>query len=63
MKQLVVNKAKCIGCGPCQSLCGATFTLGDDGKAQVSNPTGNSEAEIQGAIDACPTGAISWTEE
>jgi len=62
MKQPLVNQDKCIGCGTCASLCPATFALGDDGKAQVTNPTGNSESEIQSAIDACPVQAISWSE-
>jgi len=63
MKKLVVNQDTCVGCGTCSSLAAKTFVLGDNSKAKVTNPPGNSEEEIQNAIDSCPVEAISWVEE
>ena len=57
-----VDLNTCIGCGTCTSMCPNTFAIGDDGKSHVSNPTGESEEQIQQAIDACPVRAISWEE-
>lgn len=63
MKKLTVDKKKCIGCGTCAILYPKTFKLGKDGKSEVINPKGNSEEEIQNAIDSCPVSAISFKEE
>jgi len=62
MKKPVINQETCIGCSTCSSLASKTFVLGDDGKAKVTNPPGNSQEEIQNAIDSCPVDAISWAE-
>jgi len=62
MKKPKVNQQTCIGCGTCPALCPNTFAIQDDGKAHVTNPSGDSEEEIQGAVDACPVDAISWEE-
>lgn len=56
---LTVDKEACIGCGLCTTIAENTFELGDDGKAEVKNPTGDSEEKIQDAIDSCPVSAIS----
>ena len=61
-KKAKVDPAICIGCGTCVALCGASFKMGDDGKSVAIDPAGNSEQEVQGAIDACPVKAISWEE-
>jgi len=63
MKKPVVNEETCIGCSTCNSLAPNTFVLGDDGKAKITNPPGNSQEEIQNVIDSCPVDAISWAEE
>ena len=53
----------CIACESCIELVPSVFTLNEDiGKAEVSNPKGASEDEIQEAIDTCPTEAISWED-
>jgi len=57
-----IDKGACIGCGLCTATCSNTFKLGSDGKAEVANPSGESEQEIQTAIDSCPVQAISWKE-
>jgi ferredoxin len=56
----VVDKNTCIGCGSCVALCPKVFRLGSDGKAEVYKPNGDTESNIQKAIDACPVGAIKW---
>lgn len=61
-KVVVVNEDTCIGCGLCVQLCPKVFAMQDSGKSHAANPTGDEEANIQAAIDACPVQAISWTE-
>jgi len=55
-----VNKEACIGCGLCNTIAENTFELGYDGKAEVRDPSGDTEEKIQEAIDSCPVNAISW---
>ena len=56
----VVDKNTCIGCGSCVALCPKVFKIGKDGKAEAFKGDGDSEANIQKAIDVCPVSAISW---
>jgi ferredoxin len=56
----VIDRETCIGCGSCAALCPKVFRLKGDGKAEVFNPAGDSEENIQKAIDVCPVSAISW---
>lgn len=62
-KKPVVYQATCIGCGTCTVIAAKTFILNDEGKAEVADPAGNTEAEIQEAIESCPVTAIKWQEE
>ena len=62
MKKAVVDKDKCIGCGSCVAVAPKSFKLGDDGKAEVLEPLGDSEGTIKQAIEGCPVGAIRWEE-
>lgn len=55
---LKVDKNKCLGCGTCVALCPKVFKIGNDGKAEVFNEKGDTEENIQTAIDSCPVGAI-----
>lgn len=50
-----IDKAKCIGCGACESTCPEGFKL-VDGKAIAKNPKAKCVKE---AIDVCPVQAIS----
>lgn len=59
MTKLAVDQKKCIGCGLCEALAPKTFRLNTKGKSEVIAEKGNSEVEIQNAIDSCPVGAIS----
>ena len=58
----VVNADECTGCELCCGTAPNTFTVNDDGVAEVTNPTGDPEDTIQEAIDDCPVEAISWSE-
>jgi ferredoxin len=53
-----VDKEKCIGCGACVAVAANTFKMGDDGKSEVVNPTGDTQEVIQQAVDGCPVQAI-----
>jgi len=59
---LVIDHDECIGCGQCEQVSPEVFELRDDGLAYVINeePGENLVAEIDEAIEECPTGAISW---
>ncbi len=61
MKQPKINESTCIACGSCASICSATFAVNGP-HATVTNPTGNTEDEINNAISSCPTQSISWSE-
>lgn len=58
-----VDQEECTGCGLCEDTCPGVFRLNEDGVAEVYNPEGASEEEIQEAIDNCPVECIHWKEE
>ncbi|MEM4255362.1 MAG: ferredoxin [Candidatus Norongarragalinales archaeon] len=57
-----VDKAKCIGSGMCAIVASKTFKV-VDGKSTVIEPQGDSEENIQAAIDGCPAQAIFWKKK
>lgn len=57
-----LDKDACISCGLCVSTCPGVFRFDEDGKAEVFDPAGASEAEIRTAIDGCPVQCISWMD-
>jgi len=65
-----VKKDTCIGCGACTVIADSIFEIGDDGLAEVINPTEEDlkevpEEEKENVIDAsesCPTSAIEVIE-
>lgn len=62
-KKVVLNDEECMACGTCEALCPGVFKLNEaTGKAEIINPEGASEDEIQEAIDSCPAQCISWEE-
>lgn len=63
MKTVVVDKNICIGCGTCAAMCPKVFKMEADGKAVAFDPKGDTEENIQAALDACPVDAILWKEE
>jgi ferredoxin len=62
-KKPVVDQELCTSCGVCVDLCPGVFQLNDDDLAEVTDPFGASEEEIQEAIDQCPVACITWDEE
>lgn len=57
-----VDKEACISCGLCVATCPGVFRFDEDGKAEVHDPSGGSDADIQAAIDGCPVQCISLKE-
>jgi ferredoxin len=57
-----VDKDACTSCGVCVENVPTVFRYDDDMKAEVFDPNGASEAEIQDAIDMCPAACIHWQE-
>jgi ferredoxin len=58
-----VNKVKCISSEDCVESAPGVFRLDDDGKSEVYNPTGASDAAIVVAARACPVKAITVVDE
>ncbi len=67
-----VKKDTCIGCGACTTIADQIFQIGDDGLAEVMNPTEKDEKiqeipkedqeNVMDAAESCPTGAIEVIE-
>jgi len=55
-----VDKDCCISCNLCADTVPGVFRMDGDGLAEVYDPAGAAEVEIQGAIDNCPVLCISW---
>lgn len=61
-KNVFVDQDLCIGCGMCAGNLPSVFRMNDDGKAEVHDPDGASEEDIQSeAIDVCPVSCICWS--
>lgn len=57
--KVIVDKVKCIGCGTCIAIAPKSFSLSDDGKAEVIEPVGDSPEAVADALESCPVEAIS----
>ncbi len=53
---VLVNDS-CIGCGACESICSAVFTVEDRASVIEAGISGNEEC-VKEAADACPVSAI-----
>lgn len=60
---VAVDKQLCGSNRMCLQHAPRVFELDVNGKAEVVNPTGDSEAAILAAAYACPTAAISVIDE
>lgn len=60
--QLFVDEANCIGCGKCVRWAPQTFEIEASkyGRARVINQRGNTEEEVQIAIEVCPVDTIHF---
>jgi ferredoxin len=45
--KIIIEKAKCIGCGSCQAVCADFFELRDDGKSHLKGGTFNNEKDME----------------
>jgi len=62
-RKIVIDEEECIGCGTCEEICPEVFTLNEKtDKAEVVDPKGAPEAQIEEAIEACPVECIHWEE-
>lgn len=59
MLRIEIDAAKCMGSGNCSFWAPATFDLGDDGVAFVTDPAGDDDDKIILAGQGCPTQAIT----
>ena len=62
VRRIAHNRGSCAGLGVCESLAPRFFEVGGDGELVLLQDTaGDSDvAEIDEAIDACPTQSLSW---
>jgi ferredoxin len=60
-KAVYVDEVTCIGCKHCAHVSPNTFYIEPNyGRSRVFNQDGDSEAQIQEAIDTCPVDCIHW---
>jgi ferredoxin len=57
--RIEIDHDVCMGQGQCVYWAPATFELGADGLARVTNPEGDPEDKVVLGAKGCPTGAIS----
>ena len=62
MKKVHVNQEACIGCGACVAIDPEHFAFNDEGLSHPISEENLESAELQNAINTCPTGAISISE-
>ena len=60
---LSVDREMCIGSGVCIAFAPGTFAHDADTKAIVLEPAGDPVADIEAAVEGCPTGAIMLANE
>ena len=56
-----IDMDKCTGHGLCEAVAEDVFEVGDDGQAHllIEQPAEDRRAEMEDAVDQCPTDAIS----
>ena len=53
----VIIEDSCIGCGACEAVCDAVFSIEDKAVVNAANVEANADA-VQEAAGACPVSAI-----
>lgn len=61
-KKPYVDQDVCISCNLCVDTVPEVFRMNEDGLAEVYDPSGAPEDQIQEAIDACPVACIHWED-
>jgi ferredoxin len=58
--RIVLDRAKCIGIGICESLAPEVFEVNDDGDLIVlhAEVPASAEADVAAAAEGCPTRAL-----
>jgi len=62
MKKVKVSDTACIGCGACVAIDPEHFEFNDNGLSEAISQDNLETAELQNAIESCPTAAISVIE-
>jgi len=62
-ERIVVDRELCMGSGMCIVYAPGTFAHDDETKAMVVDPAGDPIESIRNAVQACPTSAISLTDD
>ena len=62
MEKIKVNEEQCIGCGACVAIDSEHFDFNDNGLSSVISNENLESANLQSAIESCPTGAIKKCE-
>ena len=57
--KITIDKEACGACDVCADSAPNTFEMGDDAKARVKDPTGDSKEIILEAAENCPMSAIT----
>ena len=59
--RVVLDESKCSSLGMCEGVAPDVFEVGDDGALHLLQPSppADRRAEMEEAVAACPTGALS----
>ena len=59
--RIVLDESKCSSLGMCEAAAPDVFEVGDDGALQLLQvrPSPDRRADVEEAVAACPTGALS----
>lgn len=60
---ITADRETCIGSGMCVAYAGATFDQDGEAKVVVLDPPGDDADTIRTAVEACPTRALTLTDE
>lgn len=60
---VTIDESACVGCGSCEALCPAVFTMTDRGTAEpIAEATEENKPDVEEAMKMCPASCISWDE-
>ena len=64
MTPIEVDRERCVGSGSCEALAPDVFEVDDEGVLVVhrSEPAGDELGDVEDAVQACPTRALSLAE-
>ena len=64
MKKLVIDEQSCVCCGSCAAICEEVFGRTEEGTpcVKAQEKVEKNKADVENAINACPTGAIKYVD-